>query len=168
MSLKDMINMHNREKEEKKQLRLRKKIEKKKTIEPMTREQIEEKGDIVELFINKIEYRAKCLEEKRIVDANITNKDIITIIDIMLEDFDKYKEFLLEQCKNGSYELKYSASVICLRTGFNTNAALENLRYFARHKKQNGVIAYESREILKRFHEKRLPAYEGFEVQYKN
>ncbi|WP_290776391.1 hypothetical protein [Anaerofustis sp.] len=168
MSLKDRIAMHNREKEEKKQARLRKKIEKKKTIEPMTREQIEECSDLVELFKEKIEYRAKCLETKRIVDANITNKDIITITDIMLEDFNHYKDLFLEFCKSGSYELKYSASVICLRTGFNTNMALDNLKYFARHKKTNGVIAYESREILKRYNEKRLPSYEGFEVQYKN
>lgn len=168
MSLKDMLEMRKREKEEKKQLRLRKKIEKKKTIEPMTREEILNEGDILELFKSKIDYRARCLEEKRIVDANITNKDLILIIEIMLEDFDKYKEFFLELCKSGSYELKYSASVICLRTGFNTNMAIDNIRYFARHKNQNGVIAYESREILKRYHEKRLPAYEGFSVQYKD
>jgi len=166
MSLKEMIEMHKKEKEEKKQARIRRKVEKKKTIEALTREQVEASVDIIELFKERIMLRAKCFETKDFINARIYVKDINLITEVMLEDFGKYTDTLTELCKSGQYEVKYISSVICIKTGYNTKMALDNLKDFARRKKENGVVAHEAREILKRYREKRIPAYDGFEVDY--
>ena len=84
----------------------------------------------------------------------------------MLKDFGKYKDTIAELSKSGKYEVKYICSVICIKTGFNTRQAIDNLRDFAKRKKENGVVAHESREIIKRYNEKRIPAYDGFQVDY--
>ena len=55
---------------------------------------------------------------------------------------------------------------MCLRTGIGTRIAVDNIRDFAKKKNEYHVISFEAREIIKRYNQKRIPAYDGFSIDY--
>lgn len=170
MAFKEMLELRKRETREKREARVQKIIKKKSTVEPLKISEIENTpaDQLIDLFCQRCIKKQDFMLNAKRKNARVYSQDMTNIAnEIVYHHFDELQDEMLKRLKDPEFTVRYNFSVMCLRTGIGTKLAVENIRDFAKKKNEYHVISFEAREIIKRYNQKRIPAYDGFQIDYK-
>ena len=169
MSLKEHRELRKRETREKREARVQKIIRKKSKVEPLKIREIENTpaDQLLDLFSDRCIKKQDFMLHSKRKDARVYSQDMTNIAnEIVYKHFDELKDELVKKLKEPEFTVRYNVSVMCLRCGLETRLAVDNIRDFAKKKNEYHVVSYEAREIIKRYNQKRIPAYDGFQIDY--